>query len=109
EAVGDLARADDVHRQAALQAFVRDGAAELVGGRPGVPVGDELETDEQAAATHVADLLVRALQFAEACGQVLAGGRGRPNEPPLLDHVQNGQTRGGRQRIRDVRRDVEEA
>src|SRR5439155_26322001 len=70
---------------------------------------DELESDEQAAATDVADLLVRRLELAQPPEQVLPLLAGALDEAFLFDSLEHRETGGGGQRVGDVRGDVEEA
>src|SRR5205823_6206742 len=109
EAVRPRPGADDVHREAAPEALCGHGRPERVRRSAALPVIDELESDEQAAAADVADLLVRCLELAEPPEQVLPSLAGALDEAFLLDSLEHRETGGGGQRVGDVRGDVEEA
>jgi hypothetical protein len=109
EAVLPRASANDVHREAAPQALCGHGRPERVRRSAALPVLDELESNEQAAAADVADLLVRRLELAQPPEQVLPLLVGTLDEPLLFDSLEHRETGGSGQRVGDVRGDVEEA
>ena len=51
---------------------------------------------------------MRRLELPQAREEVLPAGAGPLDQPLLLDHLEDGQTRGGGQRVGHVRGDVQE-
>ena len=72
----------------------------------GRPVGDQVDTPEQAAALHIADHVVPGRQVGEA-GSEQRAGRGRVGQQLLVgDHVEHGERHRGRDRVAPERVEV---
>lgn len=103
------AAAHEVNGESAPLALVRERQPERIGRLTRVAILDELEAAEQADAADVPDVLVALLQLAQPAQQVLAA-RARPLREPLpLDDVDDGERRGGRHGVRDMRGHGDEA
>src|SRR5262245_17509267 len=97
------AKRGDVHRQAELEAKPRDSGAEFGRGLLGPLVGDDLESNEQSAATHVTDALIAIAQLTEP-GQKAGARLGRALRESLAqDDLDDLQPHRGREWVRDVR------
>lgn len=97
EAVQHASRgADDVHRQAALEALVAHRDSESVGGFLGDGILDELHPHQQPLSSHVADLLVALLELPEPRHEILAADPGPLDQAVVVDHLE--QRQPGRRR-----------